>query len=89
MFANAKLYNQEGSWVWLDAVELQKVFDEAYEKFCANTDLPGHSDPAPTSLTGFSAAPEQQLQGGDGQGNVKMNGSEFVEESSMNPASFV
>lgn len=32
MFNNARTYNQEGSLVWNDAEELQKVFDETYEQ---------------------------------------------------------
>lgn len=60
MFANAKLYNQEGSWVWVDADELQKVFDEAYENFCAHSDLPGHSDPPVALQTSFGPPAAQQ-----------------------------
>ncbi|WFC93451.1 RSC chromatin remodeling complex ATPase component [Malassezia brasiliensis] len=32
MFNNARTYNQEGSLVWNDAEELQRVFDETYER---------------------------------------------------------
>lgn len=61
MFANAKIYNQEGSWVWVDADELQKVFNEAYENFCANSDLPGHADPPATLQTSLPPPPQQQV----------------------------
>ncbi|KZT58531.1 hypothetical protein CALCODRAFT_432462 [Calocera cornea HHB12733] len=32
MFNNARLYNQEGSWVYADAMELEKVFDEVFNR---------------------------------------------------------
>ena len=32
MFNNARTYNQEGSIVWIDAEELQHVFDATYER---------------------------------------------------------
>ncbi|KAL2914601.1 ATP-dependent DNA helicase Snf21 [Polyrhizophydium stewartii] len=34
MFANAMKYNVEGSDVWLDAVELKKIFDDAIAQLC-------------------------------------------------------
>jgi ATP-dependent helicase STH1/SNF2 len=30
MFTNVQTYNQEGSWVYVDAIEMEKVFDAAY-----------------------------------------------------------
>jgi ATP-dependent helicase STH1/SNF2 len=41
MFTNARTYNQEGSWVYVDAVEMEKVFDAAYARHVANSGLPG------------------------------------------------
>jgi len=41
MFTNARTYNQEGSWVYIDAVEMEKVFDAAYARHVANSGLPG------------------------------------------------
>ena len=41
MFTNARTYNQEGSWVYVDAVEMEKVFDAAYVRHVANSGLPG------------------------------------------------
>jgi ATP-dependent helicase STH1/SNF2 len=41
MFNNAKTYNQEGSWVYTDAVEMQKVFEAGWQKHIAGTDMPG------------------------------------------------
>lgn len=41
MFNNARTYNQEGSWVYLDAIEMERVFDETFERVIAGTDLPG------------------------------------------------
>jgi len=41
MFTNARTYNQEGSWVYVDAVEMEKAFDAAYARHVANSGLPG------------------------------------------------
>jgi ATP-dependent helicase STH1/SNF2 len=32
MFNNARTYNQEGSWVYIDAEEMEKVFYSTLEK---------------------------------------------------------
>ncbi|KAI9436341.1 hypothetical protein H4582DRAFT_1816905, partial [Lactarius indigo] len=34
-------YNQEGSWVYVDTVEMEKVFDATYARHVANSGLPG------------------------------------------------
>src|SRR6266702_2238736 len=41
MFTNARTYNQEGSWVYVDAEEMEKVFNATWDKVVAGTDLPG------------------------------------------------
>ena len=41
MFNNARTYNQEGSWVYIDADEMEKVFNGAWDKVITGTDLPG------------------------------------------------
>ena len=41
MFDNARTYNQEGSWVYIDAEEMEKVFEAAYDRFVANAGFPG------------------------------------------------
>lgn len=43
MFANARQYNQEGSWVVNDANELQKAFEAEFARQTQGTDLPGMS----------------------------------------------
>ncbi|KAH9964520.1 SNF2 family N-terminal domain-containing protein [Russula dissimulans] len=53
MFTNARTYNQEGSWVYVDAVEMEKAFDAAYARHVANSGLPG----ADSSLSSLSVAP--------------------------------
>ncbi|EPQ28278.1 uncharacterized protein PFL1_04105 [Pseudozyma flocculosa PF-1] len=52
MVRNAKTYNQEGSWVYNDAVELQKAFDKTYDMLCRFSGLPGSENEgeAPTGL---------------------------------------
>lgn len=41
MFNNARTYNQEGSWVYKDAEEMEKVFDATFDRVVAGTDIPG------------------------------------------------
>jgi len=55
MFDNARTYNQEGSWVYVDAEEMEKVFLATLAKVSAGTDLPGVA-PLPTSQPAPSAS---------------------------------
>ncbi|KAI0735883.1 SNF2 family N-terminal domain-containing protein [Earliella scabrosa] len=41
MFNNARTYNQEGSWVYVDAEEMEKAFNAAFEKNIVGSGLPG------------------------------------------------
>lgn len=41
MFNNARTYNQEGSWVYIDAEEMEKVFDAAFDRVMTGSGLPG------------------------------------------------
>jgi ATP-dependent helicase STH1/SNF2 len=41
MFDNARTYNQEGSWVYIDAEEMEKVFEAAFQRHVANAGFPG------------------------------------------------
>jgi len=41
MFNNARTYNQEGSWVYIDAEEMEKVFDATFERVTVGSGLPG------------------------------------------------
>jgi ATP-dependent helicase STH1/SNF2 len=43
MFQNARTYNQEGSWVYVDADEMEKVFDATFERVTTGSGLPGAS----------------------------------------------
>ena len=52
MFKNARTYNQEGSWVYIDADEMEKVFDAAFAKLVTGSGLPG----APSGAAGGSSA---------------------------------
>lgn len=45
MFNNARTYNLEGSWVYNDAEEMEKVFKEVFDRLTVGTDLPG-AEPA-------------------------------------------
>lgn len=41
MFNNARTYNQEGSWVYQDADEMEKIFDSMFNKNIVGSGLPG------------------------------------------------
>ncbi len=41
MFRNARTYNQEGSWVYVDAEEMEKVFDRVFDSETRGSGLPG------------------------------------------------
>jgi ATP-dependent helicase STH1/SNF2 len=41
MFNNARTYNQEGSWVYIDAEEMEKVFNATFERVLVGSGLPG------------------------------------------------
>ena len=41
LFDNARKYNQEGSWVYVDAEEMNKVFDEACDRLTTGSGIPG------------------------------------------------
>ena len=56
MFNNARTYNQEGSWVYIDADEMEKVFNATWDKVIAGSDLPG----APP-LAGAPAPPQARM----------------------------
>ena len=50
MCNNARTYNQEGSWVYVDAEEMEKVFDATYDRVMSGSGLPG----APGGMAGMS-----------------------------------
>jgi len=54
MFNNARTYNQEGSWVYVDAEEMEKVFNAAFNRHIAGSDLPGA--PVKASSSGYDGA---------------------------------
>ena len=54
MFNNARTYNQEGSWVYVDSEEMQKVFDATFTRVVVGSGLPGA--PASSGSTAASAA---------------------------------
>ncbi|KAG1832907.1 SNF2 family N-terminal domain-containing protein [Suillus subalutaceus] len=58
MFDNARTYNQEGSWVYIDAEEMEKVFHDTLERVTAGTGLPGASPTlgGPSSSAAYDSA---------------------------------
>ena len=61
MFDNARTYNQEGSWVYVDAEEMEKVFNAMFERHIAGTDLPGA--PPKANGTRYDDAPTPMDEG--------------------------
>jgi len=67
LFNNARQYNQEGSWVYNDAEEMNKIFESTFYNLTAGTSLPGAlpragGGPAPQ----YSAGPSSHNAGGIG-----------------------
>jgi len=44
MFRNARTYNQEGSWVYVDAEEMEKVFQETFDRLLTGSGIPGSDE---------------------------------------------
>lgn len=55
MFRNARTYNMEGSLVYIDADEMEKVFNEVFNRLTIGSGLPG-ADPAPSGPSTASAS---------------------------------
>lgn len=57
MFDNARTYNQEGSWVYVDAEEMEKAFNATYDRVMTGSGLPG----APSAGVASSGSYESAL----------------------------
>ncbi|KAG8987114.1 hypothetical protein FRB90_003591 [Tulasnella sp. 427] len=55
LFDNARRYNKEGSWVYNDADEMQKVFEATFKRLSANFDPNGAGGPNVDSVASSSA----------------------------------
>lgn len=86
MVRNAKLYNQEGSYVYVDATELQRAFDATYEQLVPGSGLPGAEDPLPdipvsaAGPSGTSGAIGTLLPTAEGGANGHAGGDDEQEE---------
>ncbi|CDO74808.1 hypothetical protein BN946_scf185001.g56 [Trametes cinnabarina] len=56
MFNNARTYNQEGSWVYVDAEEMEKVADALFNQTIVGSGLPGAPPAAGGSSGGYDSA---------------------------------
>ncbi|GJE94222.1 Chromatin structure-remodeling complex subunit snf21 [Phanerochaete sordida] len=54
MFNNARTYNQEGSWVYNDADEMEKIFNATFDRVIVGSGLPGA--PAAAGAPPYEAA---------------------------------
>ncbi|CCF54584.1 hypothetical protein NDA11_000957 [Ustilago hordei] len=81
MVRNAKTYNQEGSWVYNDAVELQKAFDTTYGMLCRFSGLPGSENEGEMPVGGNGEGVDTSIGGGgDGGEDEEDEDEEEVEE---------
>ncbi|TKY84939.1 hypothetical protein EX895_006019 [Sporisorium graminicola] len=76
MVRNAKTYNQEGSWVYNDAVELQKAFDTTYDMLCRLSGLPGSENEGEAQVGGDTSVNDTH----DGDDDDNEGGEEEEEE---------
>jgi len=60
MFDNARTYNQEGSWVYIDAEEMEKVFEAAYGRHVANAGFPGSPGGVVASGSGYDVMEDDE-----------------------------
>ena len=56
MFDNARTYDQEGSWVYIDADEMEKVFNAMFERVTAGSGFPGASPSPDGATTSYESA---------------------------------
>ncbi|KIJ59828.1 hypothetical protein HYDPIDRAFT_99946 [Hydnomerulius pinastri MD-312] len=61
MFDNARTYNQEGSWVYIDAEEMEKVFHATLTKVTAGSGLPGAAPPQSQAAASASGSYDSAL----------------------------
>ena len=59
MFNNARTYNQEGSWVYVDAEEMEKVFEEVFTRETRGSGLPGAEDAIGSGVSSHSSPMEE------------------------------
>ena len=74
MFSNARTYNQEGSWVYVDAEEMEKVFQTKLERLTQGSGLPGAL--SEKGEDGESTQMEEELAAAPGRGSkssVRLN----------------
>lgn len=63
LFNNARLFNQEGSWVYVDADEMEKVFRRAFEQQIVGSGLPGASGGSSLGLAEQDSMPAPPRRG--------------------------
>ena len=65
MFNNARTYNQEGSWVYIDAIEMERVFNNVFQRAVIGSGLPGADAvvPAPSPPGVAPGVPEAAAAG--------------------------
>lgn len=64
MFNNARTYNQEGSWVYIDADKMQEVLEATYRRETLNSGLPGAEGSAPAAGMSYNGNSSAMAYGG-------------------------
>ena len=75
MFRNARTYNQEGSWVYVDAEEMEKVFDEVFNRLTMGSGLPGAETPS-----GVTTMDDDDTPSSVRRSNVRMNSKQILSD---------
>jgi ATP-dependent helicase STH1/SNF2 len=90
LWDNARTYNQEGSWVYEAADQMQEAFDKMYEDevaAAASRAVPSVPEPGPSGATsqmpsGTSTPMFKSTNAGGGIGKIKLNlGSKMKEQA--------
>ncbi|UZJ54341.1 hypothetical protein CBS101457_003661 [Exobasidium rhododendri] len=85
MINNAKTYNQEGSWVYNDAVELMSVFQEKYDALAKRSGLPGsENEGGSMNRKKGHDGDEEDIDDDDGDDEEEEEEEEEKEEDSKN-----
>lgn len=85
MAANAKTYNEEGSWVYVDAVELQGAFDAMYNQLVPGSGLPGAEGGGATGGNTGPSSANGQGAGDDDEDDEDDDEEEEEEEAPVPP----
>jgi len=74
IFSNARTYNQEGSWVYVDAEEMNRAFVDACSRFVHGSGIPGaNSAKGEDNMVGSPMDEDLHGPSRAGKGTVRLN----------------